>query len=116
MEISGDKHLLTQLFVNLIENALRYAGASASINITLHYSAQSLSISISDTGPGIAPEERKQVLKPFYRIDKSRMTEGTGLGLSLAAAIAKLHGFNLSLSDNHPGLIVTLSRFNNQSY
>lgn len=110
VEIFGDKHLLTQLFVNLIENAICYAGASATIKITVTQTVESLSISVSDTGTGISATERKQVLKPFYRIEKSRTSKGTGLGLSLVEAVAKLHEFKLSLSDNNPGLIVTLSK------
>ena len=106
----GDAHLLTQLFVNVIENAICYAGASASIKITLHHDTERLKITVSDTGRGIDDLEREHVLKPFYRVDKSRTSEGTGLGLSLVAAIAKLHGFQLHLSDNHPGLAVILTQ------
>ena len=61
-----------------------------------------------DTGPGIPPQERENVLRPFYRLESSRTTEGSGLGLSLVAAIAKRHEAKLSLGDNEPGLRVSV--------
>ena len=61
-----------------------------------------------DNGPGISDEEKPKVIDRFYRSDASRGTPGVGLGLSLVAAVAKLHSGSLELSDNHPGLIATL--------
>lgn len=63
---------------------------------------------VGDNGPGIPELERQKVFKRFYRLEKSRTTEGTGLGLSLVKAIADIHGANISLNDNNPGLIVSI--------
>jgi len=103
--VTGDKTLLGQLLVNLIENAMRHAGPSAEIHVRL----QGTEIVVSDNGPGIPEAERTNVLRRLYRLDSSRSTPGAGLGLSLVAAIAELHGAELSLEDNHPGLRVRLS-------
>jgi signal transduction histidine kinase len=65
-------------------------------------------VRVSDTGPGIAPDERSEVLKRFYRSDKSRHIEGSGLGLSLVAAIVELHGFTLTIGDADPGCVFEL--------
>ena len=65
-------------------------------------------MSVLDTGPGIAVSERENVLRPFYRLESSRTTEGNGLGFGLVAAIVKQHGGTLSLEDNAPGLRVTV--------
>lgn len=102
VQIRGDRHLLAQLFSNLIENALKYGGRE--IILTL----QQNKASIADTGSGIPAEEREHIVKPFYRLDKSRSTRGNGLGLSLVAAIATLHQMHLTLEDAKPGLKVTL--------
>lgn len=63
---------------------------------------------VADTGPGIPAQERENVLRPFYRLEARRTTEGSGLGLSLVAVIAKQHGANLALTDNNPGLRVSV--------
>jgi signal transduction histidine kinase len=65
-------------------------------------------LAVVDNGPGIPPRERENVLRPFYRLEASRTTEGSGLGLSLVAAIAKRHDAKLSLGDNSPGLRVAV--------
>jgi len=67
-----------------------------------------LEIAVADDGPGIPAPERDNVLRPFYRLESSRTTEGSGLGLSLVAVIAKQHGATLALADNGPGLRVTI--------
>jgi signal transduction histidine kinase len=65
-------------------------------------------LAVTDTGPGIPSHERENVLRPFYRLEASRTTAGSGLGLSLVAAIAKRHDAKLSLADNAPGLRVAV--------
>ncbi|MEQ8345936.1 MAG: ATP-binding protein [Sneathiellaceae bacterium] len=101
----GDRELLVQLFVNLIENGLRHTPDGAAVAIGLARSDGDIVATISDTGSGIPIAERKHVFRRFYRLDASRNTPGNGLGLSLVAAVAELHGAEVQFDDNHPGLI-----------
>lgn len=103
--INGDAALLRQLLANLIENALAHGGAAVRIAVRLRPGPV---LEVADDGPGIPPEERAKVVQRFYRLDRSRGTPGTGLGLALVAAVAKLHGAPLTLEDAAPGLRVTL--------
>lgn len=107
--IKGDRELLTQLFANLIENSIRHCPEGSRIGLVLDAAGDQLVVRISDNGPGIPASERDNVFRRLYRLEKSRTTPGSGLGLSLAAAIADLHGATIKLSDNKPGLAVTLS-------
>lgn len=109
VSVRGDAELLTQLFVNLIENALRHTPPGTRILIALDLSSDAAVASVCDSGPGIAVEEREKVLRRFYRVTTSRTTPGNGLGLALVAAIAKLHHAKMDLSDNAPGLCVSIS-------
>jgi signal transduction histidine kinase len=106
--IHGDKRLVTQMFVNLVENAIRHSPAGARISMILSHRASGVRAVIADTGPGVPEAEREKIFQRFYRLETSRTTSGSGLGLSLVSAIADLHGIHISLSDNHPGLRVTL--------
>lgn len=106
--IKGDRELLTQGFANLIENAIRHCTPGTSIVCRVRREAGQVVASISDTGPGIPADERDKVLRRLYRLEKSRTTEGTGLGLALVKAVADLHGAELILSDATPGLRVDL--------
>ena len=106
--VNGDPQLLTQLFANLVENALRHAGEKAHIRMSLAQVGETVCAVVADDGPGVPPEERSRVLHRFYRLDASRSTPGSGLGLALVAAIAELHGAKLTLLDNAPGLAVEL--------
>ncbi len=104
----GDRELLTQLVSNLVENALTHSPAGAKVTLTLERKEGRILGRVSDNGPGIPPEQRGKVFRRFYRLDASRTTPGSGLGLSLVAAIATLHGIELELGDNAPGLRITL--------
>ena len=106
--VSGDRELLTQLFANLVENALRHTGAGSRISIDLGRDEGIPVAAVVDDGPGIPADRRQSVLKRFVRLDTSRGTPGNGLGLSLVAAIAELHEITLEFGDNRPGLRVTL--------
>ncbi len=108
LQLTGDREQLTQMLVNLLDNAIRHAGAGARITVSAHASNAALEIVVADTGPGIPAAERDNVLRPFYRLESSRTTEGSGLGLSLVAVIAKRHDATLALADNGPGLRVTI--------
>jgi signal transduction histidine kinase len=106
--IAGDRELLLQLFSNLIENAIRHCPKSSLIRLSAHSEPQGIEVSVADNGPGIPAELRDKVFQRFYRLERSRTTEGTGLGLSLVAAIVRLHGATVKLVDNGPGLRVEL--------
>jgi len=109
--IAGDRELLVQLFANLIENALRHTPPGTTIRITLqppHSDEFGPVAEVSDDGPGIPAAERDKVFGRFYRLERSRTTPGNGLGLSMVAAIATLHGAQLRLFDNSPGLCVDI--------
>jgi signal transduction histidine kinase len=108
LSMSGDPELLTQMVVNLVDNAIRHSPPGARICIEAKAVGDSLELAVVDNGPGIPQRERENVLRPFYRLEASRTTEGSGLGLSLVAAIAKRHDAKLSLGDNSPGLRVAV--------
>jgi two-component system sensor histidine kinase/response regulator len=100
---AGDATLLAQAIGNLVENALKYAAGTIAVSATQRRDG-AIEVTVSDDGPGIADEEKPRVTERFYRCEASGGKPGVGLGLSLVAAIAKLHGGVLELSDNHPGL------------
>jgi len=105
--IRGDPVLLAQALGNLIDNALKYTPEDGAIVVevrTAAYDNSSVEIIVADSGPGIPAEQRPKAVERFYRGDASRGTPGVGLGLSLVDAVARLHGSELRLEDNHPGL------------
>ena len=101
--IRGDQSLLTQLFANLNENAIRHTPAGTRISLRLYANGKDLIGEVSDNGPGVPVEQRDKIFRPFYRLDESRSTPGSGLGLALVAAIAALHGATIALTDADPG-------------
>jgi signal transduction histidine kinase len=108
--LAGDPLLLAQAVGNLIDNALKYTAEKGTISVeTTRRADGTIEIAVADDGPGIPDDEKSKVLERFYRSDRSRCTSGAGLGLSLVAAVARLHGGALTLADNHPGLRATLS-------
>lgn len=107
--VSGNRQLLAQLVANLLENALKYAPDSGTISIVVATGAQRVVLEVADDGPGIPESERTAVLQPFRRLERDRdraEDPGSGLGLSLVAAVVRLHRGRLELADNAPGLIV----------
>ncbi len=107
-EISGDRDLLVQMFANLVENAIRHCPPGTQIELSGQMEGQHVAAIVKDTGPGIPEGERDKVFQRLYRVEKSRTTPGSGLGLSLVKAVADLHGATLALSENGPGLCVTV--------
>jgi signal transduction histidine kinase len=107
--VRGDRELLNQLFANLVENAIKHTPTGSRVSVEARRIAGVVEVAIADTGPGIPEAERKNVFRRFYRLESSRSTPGSGLGLSLVAAVAALHGADIALTDNHPGLRVLLS-------
>lgn len=106
VRVHGDKDLLTQMLANLVENAIHHCPDGAHISLSLRHSGAAPVLAVADTGPGIPEAERDRVLERFYRLEQSRTTPGSGLGLPLVKAIAALHGAALTLGDNQPGLRV----------
>ena len=104
VHMQGDRDLLFQAMANLLDNAIKYTPMKGQIKISLDEQAGKGRIMIADSGPGIPEAERQQVFQRFYRLEKSRTTPGSGLGLSLVGAVARIHDMNLTLEDNHPGL------------
>lgn len=124
VKVNANRHLIGQAVINLIDNAIKYGRQSvragngsdtvgheqgARIEVCLHRKDGRALITVSDNGPGISAEDRERATERFVRLDKSRSLPGTGLGLSLVAAVARLHGGELRLEDNSPGLRAVLS-------
>lgn len=106
--IVGDRDLLFDAIANLVDNAIKHGRQSGVVTVSVDSSPGGVAVSVADHGPGIPAAERQNVVKRFYRLEQSRRTPGNGLGLSLVAAVARLHGARMSLSDNAPGLKVEL--------
>jgi signal transduction histidine kinase len=107
--VRGHRQLLAQAIYNLLENAIKYTPAGGRIGMRLARWSERPTLAIGDNGPGIPPAERERVLQRFVRLDQSRGSAGSGLGLSLVAAVAKMHGARMELADNEPGLLVRVS-------
>uniref|UniRef100_UPI00333F5423 sensor histidine kinase n=1 Tax=Sandarakinorhabdus sp. TaxID=1916663 RepID=UPI00333F5423 len=108
------RQLLGRALANLIDNGLRYAGSGQRIELGADSSAAGIRLWVADHGPGIPAGRRAEALRRFGRLDAARGPrkdgmQGAGLGLSLAGAVARLHGGTIALSDNQPGLKVTLN-------
>ncbi len=107
--VPGNRHLLSQALANLLDNAVKYTPQGGAVSLRLRPTPTGPELTVADTGPGIPPEHRDVVLERFARLESSRNTPGSGLGLSLVAAVARLHQAHLHLEDNAPGLRVTLA-------
>jgi signal transduction histidine kinase len=105
--VHGDRDLLFEAVANLVDNAVKFTPESGGVTLALLRRDGESVIQVKDTGPGIPEAERETVAKRFYRSDKSRNTEGLGLGLSLVAAIVKLHGFRFTIAAG-PGCTVEI--------
>ena len=113
--VRGNRELVSQALANLIDNAIKYAapdgkanGAPAEVVVKAGHDGERITLSVADHGPGIPEADRGRVVERFVRLEQSRSEPGSGLGLSLAAAVARLHGGELKLEDNHPGLRSTI--------
>jgi signal transduction histidine kinase len=107
--VMGDQELLTQMFVNVIENAIRHTPSGSHISLAARSAEPAqVDVTIADDGPGIPAAEFARVMRRFVRLDRSRHSPGSGLGLPLAAAVAELHHGSIKLRDNAPGLRVSV--------
>jgi signal transduction histidine kinase len=107
--VQGDPELLMQVFANLVENAIRHSPSGTAIGLRLYAAPGVYRVDVTDSGPGIPESERENVFRRLYRLERARSTDGSGLGLSLVAAIVDLHGAKIALADNAPGLRVEVS-------
>lgn len=106
--IWADEALLAQAVANLLENALRHTPRGAAIEVAVSLDAGGAALTVRDDGPGIPAAQREAALRPFVRLEPSRSAPGSGLGLSIVAAVAQRHGARLELTDAEPGLRVRL--------
>jgi signal transduction histidine kinase len=104
MKFFGNRELIGQAVSNLIDNALKYGSGGASIRVGVDESDISVLLWVADRGSGIPAHRREEALRKYRRLDQARATDGSGLGLALVRAVARLHGGELILEDNDPGL------------
>ena len=112
----GNRELVTQALANLVDNAIKYGsrgegvanGAPVEIAVRAASEGDVIRLSVADRGPGIPEKDRGHAVERFVRLEQSRSEPGSGLGLSLASAVAHLHGGELKLEDNAPGLKASL--------
>ncbi len=106
--IQADPELLFEALSNLADNAIKFTPPGGRVGLRLEATPDGPRVTVTDDGPGVAAEERAAVLQRFYRSDRDRLRPGSGLGLSIVAAILRLHGFALTLADAEPGLKVVI--------
>ncbi|MEQ1867000.1 MAG: sensor histidine kinase, partial [Micropepsaceae bacterium] len=109
--VRGNRSLLARAAANLVENALKYTPQGGAVTVSAFVARDSdrPTFTVRDTGPGIPEADRDRVLDRFVRLERSRNTPGSGLGLSLVAAVARMHEAEIKLESAKPGLIATLS-------
>ena len=116
--VRANRQLIGQALANLIDNAMKYgvptgdaesSGIKPEITLALSVTTEVIELSVADRGPGIPAADRERALRRFVRLDQSRSKPGTGLGLSLVAAVARLHGGTMRLEDHAPGLRIVLA-------
>jgi signal transduction histidine kinase len=108
--IRGDPNLLFEVVGNLVDNALKFTRPGGCVTVRCVIDNRTIGFEVEDNGPGIPVAEREAVQRRFYRTEASRHTPGSGLGLTLVAAVARLHGMDLTIADANPGCRVTVTR------
>jgi signal transduction histidine kinase len=108
VSVSADRDLLFDALANLVDNAIKHGRAAGEVTVSVDRSDGAAVITVADDGPGIPEAEHQHVFRRFYRLERSRGTPGNGLGLSLVAAVARLHGARIDMFDNAPGLKIEL--------
>jgi signal transduction histidine kinase len=106
--IQGDPSLLFEAIGNLVDNAIKFSPANSLVTVNVERSDDRVVVTVTDSGCGIGASERDAVLRRFHRSEKSRHTQGNGLGLSLVAAVARLHDMTLTIKDATPGCRISL--------
>jgi signal transduction histidine kinase len=107
--IRGDRGMVGQLIVNLLQNAITHCPNGTFITLGVTGTANHVMLTVSDTGPGLPAADRERVFEAFFRADAARSTEGSGLGMALVRSIVDRHTAEISLDDNNPGLRVTVA-------
>jgi signal transduction histidine kinase len=102
--VTADRDLLFDAMANLVDNAIKHGRDGGHVVVSIALNGEGAFVTVADDGPGIPADEFAHVFRRFYRLERSRRTPGNGLGLSLVAAIARLHGARIALSNNAPGL------------
>jgi signal transduction histidine kinase len=108
LALNGDRELIAQALINLLDNAQTHTPRGTHITIAATGDAAHVRLGVADNGPGVVPEDRERITRRFARLDSSRATPGHGLGLNLVVAVAHVHGGDVVIDDNQPGLRVTL--------
>ena len=106
--VTGDRDLLFDALANLVDNAIKHGREAGRVTVDVRQSDAGAAIAVSDEGPGIPDDEIRNVFKRFYRLERSRQAPGNGLGLSLVAAVARLHGAQIEMLNDAPGLTIEL--------
>ena len=106
--INAQRELLSQAVANILDNAVKHTPAGGRIAVRVAADGPEVVLTIADTGPGVPEAHRQRVLERFVRLEECRRDPGAGLGLSLVAAVGKLHGATVRLHDNDPGLRVEM--------
>jgi hypothetical protein len=109
--IEGNRSLIAQALANLVDNAIKYTPAGGKVHIQAAQAPDSVELTVADSGPGIPADDRPRVTERFVRLEASRNSPGTGLGLSLVAAVAHFHNAELALEDNVPSGLKAVLRF-----
>jgi signal transduction histidine kinase len=107
--IEGDPDLITQMIVNLVENALRHTPRGSRVRCSVQGVGEKATVTVQDNGPGVCESEHERLFERFYRLERSRSTPGSGLGLSLVAAVAWLHHAQIKIEDARPGLHISIA-------
>jgi signal transduction histidine kinase len=106
--VTGDRDLLFDTIANVVDNAIKHGREAGRVTVEVAPTDGGAVISVTDDGPGLPAGEQQNVFKRFYRLERSRSTPGSGLGLSVVAAVARLHGARIEMLDNRPGLKIEL--------
>ena len=109
LAVAGDRGLIMEAIANLLQNAIKFTQPGGRVELAALATSDGPAVRVTDNGPGIPPGERDRVFDRFYQLDKSRHADGSGLGLSLVAAVVKRHGFRITLTDADPGCIFELT-------
>ena len=102
--VLGEPSLLTQMLANFVENSLIHTPRGSGMEVRVEALGAHVRLIVEDDGPGVPAAERERIFQRFYRADRSRTTPGSGLGLSLAAAVARAHHAEIRAEDAEPGL------------